>query len=50
VFSEVAMTLAAVDWLVHHATFFGFNVESYRRRAATSEQGKTDTKPKATKD
>jgi hypothetical protein len=29
-----AMTLAAVDRLVHHAKIFGMNVEGYRRRAA----------------
>jgi len=29
-----AMTLAAVDRLVHHATIFEMNVESYRRRSA----------------
>jgi DNA replication protein DnaC len=34
VFPEVAMTLAAVDRLVHHSTIFELNVESYRRRAA----------------
>src|SRR5580704_6882715 len=34
VFSDQAMTLAAVDRLVHHATIFEMNVESYRRRAA----------------
>ncbi len=28
------MTLAAVDRLVHHATIFEMDVESYRRRAA----------------
>jgi hypothetical protein len=28
------MTLAAVDRLVHHATIFELNVESYRRREA----------------
>jgi hypothetical protein len=28
------MTLAAVDRLVHHATIFEMNVESYRRREA----------------
>ena len=28
------MTLAVVDRLVHHATIFEMNVESYRRRAA----------------
>lgn len=34
VFPDPAMTLAAVDRLVHHATIFEINVESYRRRAA----------------
>jgi len=34
VFVEPAMTLAAVDRLVHHATILEMNVESYRRRAA----------------
>jgi len=29
------MTVAAIDRLVHHATIFELNVESYRRRAAT---------------
>jgi len=28
------MTLAAVDRLVHHATIFELNVESFRRRSA----------------
>jgi hypothetical protein len=32
------MTLAAVDRLVHHATIFEMNVESYRRRAALEEK------------
>ena len=34
VFVEPAMTLAAVDRLVHHAAILEMNVESYRRRAA----------------
>ena len=34
VFVEPAMTLAAVDRLVHHATILEMNVESYRRRSA----------------
>ena len=34
VFPDPAMTLAVVDRLVHHATIFEMNVESYRRRAA----------------
>jgi DNA replication protein DnaC len=34
VFPDQAMTLAAVDRLVHHATILEMNVESYRRRTA----------------
>src|SRR3546814_7901866 len=34
VFPDPAMTLAAADRLVHHATIFEMNVESYRRRTA----------------
>lgn len=34
VFVEPAMTLAAVDRLVHHSTILEMNVQSYRRRAA----------------
>lgn len=33
-FPDPAMTLAAVDRLVHHATILEMNVESYRRRTA----------------
>lgn len=38
IFPDPAMTLAAVDRLVHHATIFEMNVESYRRRTATQRQ------------
>jgi len=38
VFVEPAMTLAAVDRLVHHATILEMNVESYRRRTAQTDQ------------
>ncbi|MCC6664056.1 MAG: ATP-binding protein [Polyangiaceae bacterium] len=34
IFPDPAMTLAAVDRLVHYATIFEMNVESYRRRTA----------------
>lgn len=34
VFPDPAMTIAAIDRLVHHATIFEMNVESYRRRQA----------------
>jgi DNA replication protein DnaC len=38
IFPDPAMTLAAVDRLVHHATIFEMNVESYRRRAAVQRR------------
>src|ERR1022692_2208957 len=34
IFPDQAMTLAAIDRLVHHATILEMNVESYRRREA----------------
>jgi len=45
VFPDPAMTLAAVDRLVHHATIFEMNVESYRRRAALQRQTKPGRPP-----
>jgi DNA replication protein DnaC len=38
VFPDPAMTLAAVDRLVHHSTIFEMNVESYRRRSALNDK------------
>jgi DNA replication protein DnaC len=38
IFPDPAMTLAAVDRLVHHATIFEMNVDSYRRRTALEEK------------
>lgn len=38
VFPDPAMTLAAVDRLVHHATIFEMNVESFRRREAIDKK------------
>ena len=38
IFPDPAMTLAAVDRLVHHATILELNVESCRRRAAIERQ------------
>lgn len=43
VFPDPAMTVAAIDRLVHHATIFELNVESYRRRAATRSRATTIT-------
>ena len=38
VFPDAAMTLAAVDRLVHHAVILEMNVESYRKRSAAERQ------------
>lgn len=35
IFPDQAMTLAAIDRLVHHATTLELNVESYRRLSIT---------------
>jgi DNA replication protein DnaC len=45
VFPEVAMTLAAVDRLMHDSTIFELNVESYRRRTAATAQIRAGAKP-----
>ena len=37
IFPDQAMTLAAIDRLVHHATILEMNVESYRRREALDQ-------------
>ena len=51
VFPDKAMTLAAVDRLVHHAIILELNVESYRRKAAArsgrAPDGQQGTKPKS---
>jgi DNA replication protein DnaC len=38
VFPDQAMTVAAIDRLVHHSTIFELNVESYRRRNASDNK------------
>ena len=40
VFPDAAMTIAAVDKLVHHATIIEMNVESYRQRSATKRKAR----------
>ena len=37
-FPDKAMTIATIDRLVHHATIFEMNVESFRRRTATEQR------------
>ena len=46
VFPDAAMTLAAVDRLVHHAIILEMNVESYRRRSATARQRTLGSSPR----
>ena len=46
-FPDQAVTVAAIDRLVHHATILEMNVESYRRRTAATGL-RTDTLPAAT--
>ena len=36
IFPNAAMTVAAIDRLVHHATILEFNTESYRKRTAAA--------------
>lgn len=50
VFVEPAMTLAAVDRLVHHATILEMNVESYRRRTAQGASATRRTQPSSTRE
>ena len=38
-FGDPAVTVAAIDRLVHHATILEMNVDSYRRRAAATRKG-----------
>ena len=45
VFPDPAMTLAAVDRLVHHSTIFELNVESYRRRSALQRKQQGPGRP-----
>ncbi len=47
IFPDPAMTLAAIDRLVHHATILEMNVDSYRRRAAVERKRKAGRPPAA---
>lgn len=38
IFPDKAMTIATIDRLVHHATIFEMNVESFRRRTAIQQR------------
>jgi DNA replication protein DnaC len=43
IFPDKAVTVAAIDRLVHHATILEMNVDSYRRRAAAARNPTTTT-------
>lgn len=45
VFVDPAMTLAAIDRLVHHSTILEMNVESYRRRVAQQGHAPAGRRP-----
>ena len=48
VFPDKAMTVAAVDRLVHHSTILEMNVDSYRRRAALPARRQRSATPPPT--
>jgi len=51
VFPDQAVTVAAIDRLVHHATILEMNGDSYRRRAAASRRpAKHDARPTTSSD
>lgn len=48
-FRDQAMTAATIDRLVHHATILEMNTESFRQRAAASNQKTLDDAPTTTR-
>jgi DNA replication protein DnaC len=44
VFPDPAMTIAAIDRLIHHSVVVEMNVESYRQRAATTRKSRPTAK------
>ncbi|HYN13208.1 MAG TPA: IS21-like element helper ATPase IstB [Burkholderiales bacterium] len=48
VFPDKAVTVAAIDRLVHHATILEMNVDSYRRRAAADRKNEEAVAPATT--
>jgi len=45
IFPDEAMTVAAIDRLIHHATIFELNTQSYRRRNAIAKNDKSTGHP-----
>jgi DNA replication protein DnaC len=50
IFPDPAVTVAAIDRLVHHATILEMNVDSYRRREAAGRLKKASAAPTPTAD
>ena len=50
IFPDPAVTVAAIDRLVHHATILEMNVDSYRRREAADRLKKDDAVPTTSAD
>ena len=50
IFPDKAVTVAAIDRLVHHATILEMNVDSYRRRAVARRHGEAVAPPSASAD
>ena len=48
IFPDKAMTVAAIDRLVHHAAILEMNAESFRQRAATSSRAALNSTPATT--
>ncbi len=47
IFPDQAMTLAAMDRLIHHSTIFEMNVDSYRRKAPSKNNAAPDVRLRA---
>ena len=45
IFADSMMTVAAIDRLVHHATIFEMNAESFRKRAAAKRNADKQNTP-----
>lgn len=48
IFPDKAMTIAAIDRLVHHAAILEMNAESFRQRAAASNKEALSKTPATT--
>ena len=48
IFPDKAMTVAAIDRLVHHAVILEMNADSYRRKAAITRMSDQDSATTAT--